>query len=192
MKLKFLIMAVFLSSCAMESYLLKQEELQPYKDMAQVSRVDNATKSINLRSITDSRELPGIGMALTGVKYKKTPIVLTTTFNQFMTDFIETELGKRNIVLSESSNLYMDVHINELWVEEIIEKHEPEKAKCKANISFDIEAPEKKWSGKFWTEYTSAGDLTDGTERLAPTFASCLNEIVEKLVNHKEFLELIK
>ncbi len=190
--MKYLVFLAILASCAMESYLLKEEELRPYKDMAQVTHIDKATKSIQLRSIQDSRQRPGIGMALTGVKYKKTPVVLAQDLNFFLKDYLHSELENRNVMIDRTSSLILDVVINELWVDEVVEKHQPEKEKCKVDLTFNIEMTNKKWSGQFWTEYTSAGDLTDGTERLAPTFASCLNEVVEKLVNHKEFLEIIK
>ena len=85
----------------------------------------------------------------------------------------------------------IDINQDE-FVEEVIEKYKPERAKCKVDLNFHITSPSAKWSGNFWTEFTSAGDLSDGTERLSPTLASCMNAVVEKLVSDQKFIDILK
>jgi len=96
-------------------------------------------------------------------------------------------LTKRGFSVNEMDGVALEVVINELWVEELIEKYQPEKAKCKANVTVYLKEGNTSWNGNYWTEIISPGDLGDGTEKLAPTFASCLNEIVEKLVKDPSF-----
>ena len=85
----------------------------------------------------------------------------------------------------------MQVEIKKFRVYEVIEKMQPERAKCQLELGFKIENGNRNWSGSYLTEFLSGGDMTDATERLAPTMASCLNDLIEKMVNDEKFSNIL-
>jgi uncharacterized lipoprotein YajG len=190
--MKFLLPLLLLSGCASRSIILKQNSLLPYKEMSQVTKLPFNSKSLALVKIHDNREIKTFGKGYTGVQYEETPVVVDSGFNQFFDDYIVNAFELRNIAVVNDGALELEVDVRELWVEEIVDKFQAEKAKCRANLTFHVKKQDEKWSGNFWTEFTSAGDLSSGSERLAPTLASCMNEIIEKLVVHKEFKNIIQ
>lgn len=187
-----LVGVLFLVSCSVSTYIMKENEMLPYKESAQVTKIVQNINSFELRSVKDKRDRASIGKAFTGVKYDITPINLNRPVNMHVRQFLENAFEMRNLNTKPGSELKMDVEINHIWVEEVIEKFKPERAKCKVDMSFHITGGNKKWSGNFWTEFTSGGDMSDGTERLAPTLASCMNSLVEKLVSDKKFIDILK
>ena len=84
------------------------------------------------------------------------------------------------------------ISIINFQVYELIEQFKPERAKCELQLEFAMVQNAKSWNGSYATEYVSAGDITDGTERLAPAMASCLNNLIEKMVNDAEFRAFLK
>lgn len=190
--MKYLVLLVLITSCAANRIILKEESLRPYKEMSQISKVPYGTKTIWLEKIVDNRTVKHLGNGFTGVQYEKTPIWFEGQFDLVMKDIVQDSFEARNIALVQDGELALQVEVNDLWVQEVIEKFQPETASCKVNMTFHLIGAKEKWSGKLWTEYKSGGDLSDGSERIPPTLASCLNEIFEKLANHKEFLAMIK
>ena len=190
--MKLLVLLMFVS-CAQHQIKLKNEEMVPFTDFSKISRVGSGLKTIAINSVTDNRENKDqIGMALTGVKYSQTPIVIDRATNEYLKEYLILSLTDRGFSVNDMDGINLDVVINELWVEELIEKYQPEKAKCKANLTFYLKEDKTSWSGNYWTEIVSPGDLSDGTEKIAPTFAYCLNEVVEKLVNDPAFIKNIQ
>ncbi len=179
-------------SCSTPQYTLKQNELLPYKESSQVTKVKKANKALNFVGVFDRRDRQHIGKAYTGVQYQETPINLDKSLKPFLKSYLTDAFEMRNIRFNAASDLELKVEVEKFWVEEVIEKFQPEKAKCIVQMNFHINGKKQKWSGQFWTEFTSAGDLRDGTERLPPTLASCMNDIVEKVVNDKKFLKNLK
>jgi uncharacterized lipoprotein YajG len=188
--MKFLAL-LLLVSCSTSNYILEEQDILPYKETNSLTRSNQTLKPFKINIIKDMRKDITYGNAYTGVKYQKTPIVLSSTVQAFTKDFFNSAFEMRNIHTSEESSINLNIDIKEIWVEEIIEKFQPEKAKCRVEMVFHIENENKEWNGSYWTEYLSAGDLSDGTERLAPTLASCLNQLVEKLVNDDKFIKMI-
>lgn len=184
-----LLVLLLLVSCAQTQVSVKNSEVKPFKEFSKITKVSDNFKSIVIDSVVDKREdQSAIGSALTGVKYEKTPVMLETSTDVYVKEYITQAFNRRGLFVTEIDGIKMSVHINELWVEELIEKYQPEKAKCKANLSVFIDEGKKSWKGNYWIEIVSPGDLADGTEKIAPTLGSCLNEIVEKMVNDKGFL----
>jgi len=186
-----ILMSLLFTSCATKQLVLTTSELLPYKESAQVTKINFQTKSVNILKIVDKREETTYGFAYTGVQYQKTPLIFNENLNILLMDYFSTALDVRNISVALDGRP-LEIEVEKLWVEEVIENFQPEKAKCVVRLNFHMNLPEEKWSGKYWAEYISEGDLVDGTERLAPTLASCLNEIVEKLVNDQKFINLLK
>ncbi len=190
--MKLLVLLWFVS-CAQHQITLKSEEVVPFNEFSKVSRVGSGLKTISISSTTDNREKKDqVGMALTGVKYKETPIVINSVVSDYVKEYLILSLTDRGFAINNIDGIGLDVVINELWVEEVIEKYQPEKAKCKANFTFYLKEGNVAWNGNYWTEIVSPGDLSDGTEKIAPTFASCLNEVVEKLVKDSAFIKNLK
>lgn len=180
-----------LVSCAATSIVVKQNELVPYRDSAKISKVPAGSASLQIESIRDLRASQDMGFAYTGVKYQKTPVLLETSIEDLVLNYLSEQLELRNIeVLSEDSTK-LEVSIITFQVYEFIEKFKPERAKCEVQLEFKIQDGAKTWDGNYSVEYTSAGDLTDGTKRLAPTLASCMNNLTEKLMKDSSFIEFL-
>lgn len=187
-----LLILLILVSCSTSTHIIKQNELLPYKESSQVTKVVEDLSPLKINQILDRRDKIELGFAFTGVKYQKTPINLNIPLKDYLKGYFVNGLEMRNISVVDQSLMLMDIEINEVWVQEVIEKFKPERAKCQVDMTFHINAPNSKWSGNFRTEFTSAGDLSDGTERVAPTLASCLNALLEKLVTDDKLITLLK
>jgi len=190
MKLLFLLLLV---SCAQQRLVVNKEYSTPYKDFEKVT-VMKSSKTFSILRVTDSRkEKDSIGTGLTGVNYTKTPYLLSTPLEEYLSNYFTESLEKRNVVVtSESADVQLEIVINELWVDELIEKHQPERAKCKISMTVYSKIDNTTWSGNYWTEIISPGDMGDGTEKLDPTFASCLNMVFEKFITDNSFSSLVK
>lgn len=188
-----LLVLMFLVSCAQNQIKLKNDQVVPFSDFSKVSNVGNGLKTLAINSVIDNRDNKDqIGVALTGIKFSQTPVVVDTVVSEYMKGHFVKSLSQRGFSVNDMDGIKLDIVINELWVEELIEKYQPEKAKCKSNLTFYIKEGNKSWKGNYWTEIVSPGDLGDGTEKIAPTFASCLNEVVEKLVTDPSFINKLK
>lgn len=188
-----LFVLLLLVGCATESLVLKSKDLLPYKESAQLTKLDmGKLKPITISKIVDKRKTNSYGSAYTGVQYQKTPLYMDLSLDKFLKTYLIDAFSIRNLIIENEAEVALEIEVNEMWVEEVIEDFQPEKARCKMNMAFHINLSDKKWSGEYWSEFTSSGDLSDGTERLAPTMASCLNETVEKLVKDPKFLDMIK
>ena len=190
--MKSILLILLVTSCATESLMLKKKELLPYKESSQLTKLQGLNKSINLTEVTDLRKTNLYGSAYTGVQYRKTPLTFDETLNAVVSDYMTSALEMRNIQVNVESEVNLVIEVEQMWVEEVIEKFQPEKVKCNVKMNFHVNLPNTKWSGSYWAEYLSAGNLGDGTEKLAPTLASCMNEIVEKLINDKKFINLLR
>jgi uncharacterized lipoprotein YajG len=191
--MRLLLLLTLFVSCAQNQVILKRDQLKPFNEFSIKTKVADDLKSITIKQVIDAREnQTSLGTALTGVQYKKTQIEV----GQAPMDYVKSELLQglvgRGVALNDDYGVAVEVTVNQLWVEELIEKYQPEKAKCNANFTFSINTPKKMWKGNYWTEITSPGDLSDGTVKIAPTLASCMNVIIEKLVNDKTFIENLK
>lgn len=187
------LIAMFLMfGCAVSSIIVKKTELRPYKDSSKVSKLDPSEVNLTIDSIRDLRASKDMGFAYTGVKYAKTPIRLEQPIEMLLDEYFTEKLELRNIEVLSDSAVKLSISIINFQVYELIEQFKPERAKCELQIEFSILHNAKSWIGNYATEYLSAGDITDGTERLAPTMASCLNNLTEKLINDPEFRHVLE
>lgn len=190
MKNFLLVMVVVLiSSCAQNQIVLSGKEL-PYTTSASVTPVVMGTKNLEIVEVVDNRENKDVGIARTGVQYRETPVKLAQDMDAFVKDFFQTALYKRNIMLTDEAPIKLQIIINKLWLSEVLNNNEA--AKCEANFSFIAHEKDRTWKGNVWTEYQSRGDLSDGTDKLGPTLATCMNNIVEKLVTDSTFITFIQ
>ena len=95
------------------------------------------------------------------------------------------------MVMSDEKAL-MSITVKEFWTKELLERFQPERATCKISIDVKVQKNGDEYNGSFWTEVKSPGDMGDATEKLAPTIASCMNIIVEKIVNDQKLLKFIE
>lgn len=190
--MKYLIL-VAMVACSMAKVEIDLSELLPYKESSQVTKLSQKLRPVRIDLVEDKRENKSFGFAYTGVQYVKSPVEFGVPLDILIRDMTTDAFEKRNLIIdNRPDSLGMEIQVNKFWVEEVIEEFQPEKARCKIDLSFHINAEKTKWSGQYWTEFTSGGDLSDGTTRLAPTLASCFNELIEKLVNDKKFQEILK
>ena len=190
--MKYLLLLAVVTSCAQPKLYLNEKEAVPLKEYSKKTKI-RSSKSINIKLITDARkDKKYIGLAKTGVSYSPTPLELTKPFETYLKSYLSNAFMERGAMVDALGEIELEFVVNEFWVDELIEKYQPEKAKCRTNITVYTSVGSTNWSGNFWTEIISPGDLTDATERLAPTLASCMNEIVEKLVKDETFRAIIR
>ena len=175
----FLFFTFLISACATEKVIIMQDDLLPYKDSSQLTKIEGAIKNLKINEVNDRREKTDLGFAYVGVQYTKTPIQLEQTEVEFVRDYMQSSFEARGIDIDESSPNLLDINIYQLYVYEVIEKMQAERAKCHADLELTL------------FEYLSAGDLSDGTERISPTLASCLNDLVEKIIQDDRFISSI-
>lgn len=186
------VMMLLLIGCASSSITVKQNELLPYKDSAKVTKLNAGEVSLTIEAVRDLRASKDLGFAYTGVKYSKTPIQLEKPLELLLQEYFNNQLELRNIEVLSDSPTKLTISIVNFQVYELIEQFKPERAKCELQLEFAMVQNAKSWNGSYATEYISAGDATDGTERLAPAMASCLNNLVEKMVNDPQFTAFLK
>lgn len=181
-------------ACSQMSLRLDESEIQPFKEFSKVKKSVDTLGPISI-NVTDMRgDVPAnqIGFGYTGVKYKKTPVLLKQNVNEFLKSELTTELTKRNILVQEDGKYQVEVLVTKLSVNEFIEKHLPERALCEIEFQLKSQHLTKTLNARYWSEVTSPGDLGDGTEKIAPTFASCINVITDKIVEDKKFRDFIQ
>lgn len=175
--------------CAQQKVMLTGAE-KPYENSVTETPVRVATKKLHIVEVLDNRTEMSLGEARTGVQYSKTPVLLDKSMANFLSKYFKDEFYKRNILTTVSGGVEFKIMLNKLWLSEVLDNTEA--AKCEANFSFYAVDGAKTWKGNVWTEFQSKGDLSDGTEKLGPTLTTCLNNVVEKLVADKSFVDFIK
>lgn len=190
-------MALFFA-CAQQKVELDQKA-RPFEGFDTTSVVSYATVPLKILAVADARDRgQAAGEARTGASYKKTPVFVSDSVETYVRNYLEAGLGKRDFLLVEKDQqAELQIRIKELWVEEVLEKYEPEKAKCRVSLEVvgrkaDGQSENETYTGKFWSEVLSPGDLGDATEKLAPTLASCMNAIAEKMAADKKFVKFVK
>ena len=180
-------------SCAQQKVVLQDVNLIPFEDFSKVTTLDQATLPVKLFELIDQREKMGVGEARTGAQFKETPVEFRYGFSEYFKDYIKNSLKRRNVlmVMSDEKAL-MSITVKEFWTKELLERFQPERATCKISIDVKVQKNGDEYNGSFWTEVKSPGDMGDATEKLAPTIASCMNIIVEKIVNDQKLLKFIE
>lgn len=186
--------AIMFVACAKMKINVQEADVVEFDDFKKVQKVAEQTQPISLNVIDARGEVPNvIGYGYTGVKYEKTPFELDMDLAAYLSKKLPLEFNKRAVdASSENAQIIVDLIVTKLSVYEFIEKHLPERAVCK--IEFEIKSTylSKEFNARYWSEVTSPGDLGDGTEKLAPTFASCINVIMNKITSDQKFISLIK
>lgn len=186
------IMLLALSCAKVDILTLKKENLIPFPEFSKITHASKETANFEIYEVIDARiDKPYIGEALVGVYFKKTPITLYKDTNSFIKDYFYSSLNSRNFNLIPSSEIKAQIIINKFTVYEVIEKFKPERAKCEIDLTFNLKKKDNQASIKLWTTIISKGNLGDGTKKLAPTLASCLNEVIERLVVNKTLYKFI-
>ena len=193
MKDLIFILLFLMVSCAQQKVVLQDVNLIPFEDFSKVTTLDQATLPVKLFELIDQREKMGVGEARTGAQFKETPVEFRYGFSEYFKDYIKNSLKRRNVlmVMSDEKAL-MSITVKEFWTKELLERFQPERATCKISIDVKVQKNGDEYNGSFWTEVKSPGDMGDATEKLAPTIASCMNIIVEKIVNDQKLLKFIE
>lgn len=189
---------VTLASCAQQKVVVGEKNFVPFDSFSSVSKVSEARAPLKIESVIDARETKtAIGEGRTGARFEKTPVLLTQKTEDFVRDYLERALETRGFLIVQSDEkASLNVRINRLWVEEVIEKYQPEKAKC--NIALELtgqkgeQGKEETYTGKFWTEIVSPGDMGDATDKLDQTLASCMNIVAEKIAKDKDLIKFLQ
>ena len=193
MNLLFILGISLLVSCSQTKIIMNKKNMIPYKDFAQKTVISDSFAAIQIVEVIDFREnTQDVGVALTGVQYKDTPVRLSEQFDVFISDYYRGALLDRGLnIVDDGAKYKLTIKVNELWLKEQAQKM-PEKVLCKANFTFELSGEKKNFQTNIWNETFSPGDMADGTTKLAPTLASCLNLVAEKLVKSEKFIDFIK
>jgi len=185
---------VLVSSCAEMKIKVNDSEVVAFDDFKKTQKVSELTQPVKLNVIDARGEVPNvIGFGYTGVKYEKTPFELKTELATYLNEKLPLEFSKRGVTTDNvNGEIILDVIVTKLNVYEFIEKHLPERAVCKIEFEIKSNYLSQEFNSRYWSEVTSPGDLGDGTEKLAPTFASCLNVVMNKITSDQKFINLIK
>lgn len=191
--IKVLLTLLAVISCANLGLVkIEKEELKAYPEFNRITFASSETANFEIVEVIDARiNKDNIGEALVGVYFEKTPVSLYKDTNAFLKDYFYSSLSARNFTLVEGSENQVTIIINKLWVDELIEKFKPERAKCVVDLSFKMKNSKGESTIKLWNTVISKGDLGDATKKLAPTLASCLNEAVEKLVKNNSLYQFL-
>jgi len=183
---------VLLSSCAHKNYVLEKEKVVPFKEFSKVTNFVDTPQILSLQLVDARENKDMLGMAKTGVSYTSTPLITPEGASVYLKAYFENALTQRGLEITDLAESELEIVINTLWVDELQEKFKGERAKC--NVEIDVFAKKglNSFKGSYWTKITSAGGLGDGTDQLAPTLASCLNEVVEKIVADQKLVSFIK
>lgn len=189
----FILSMIFLG-CAELSVNLKDSEIRPFKEFSKIEGASEALGPIKFEVIDARGEarMNQIGFAYTGVQYQKTPVLLKKDVAAYTKDELATAFTRRNVLVSDEAEIAFEMIITKLSVNEYIEKHMPERAVCEIELQVKSQYLAKTFNARYWTEITSPGDLGDGTEKIAPTFASCLNVIANKIATDPKFQAYLK
>lgn len=191
--IKFSLLMMLTLSCAkLDVLTLEKEKLIPFPEFEKITFAPRETTDFEISEVIDARiDKDYVGEALIGVYFEKTPVALYKDTSSFFKDYFYSSLNARNFHLVSSSETKAQIIINKLAVYEVIEKFKPERAKCEIDITLNMKNSQSESSIKLWTTIISKGNLGDGTKKIAPTLASCLNEVVERLVVNKTFYKFI-
>lgn len=193
--MKFIVLSslLFLISCAQMSVKVSDSDMRPFEEFSKLKKVDGDTKSVNIEVIDARGSEPNvIGYGYTGVKYDKTPVKIESDLATYLSDRLPTEFTKRGVLVGEEGDVALQINVSKFDVHEYIEKHLPERAICEVEFNLSSNYLAKNFKARYWAEVISPGDLGDGTEKIAPTIASCINVVMNKIVTDKKFINLIK
>lgn len=189
---KVLLIVVLCSCAVMEKIEIKKEEVVPFKEYSTVTYAKKSVDQFEITEVIDARPTKEvIGEGLLGVYFTKTPVYFYKEMTSFLKDYFYSSFEARNFKVVDSSNNRLRIIVEELEVKELIEKFKPERALCHVRVNFEFTKKTKQTNISTYVKIISKGDMGDGTQKLAPTLASCLNEIVEKLVGSKEIYEFL-
>ena len=189
----FSLMGAFLfSSCALQMWKVKTEELTPYPEFTRFTVMKEVARPIVIESIEDARtEKDKLGIVKTGVQYKDTPVYLEGDLAEYLKLNWTDELKRRGISLPpEDADYALKIVLEKLWVKEKIGDDGIEQAECEVGYSFELNALKEKlpsWAGTVSGRFISPGDKSDATTKVAPTLATCFSIVVEKLMNDPKF-----
>ena len=197
MKINLMILAFALVACASTNKIEKDiGELHPLKGDSRVVTIDGATRDIVITSFKSNLEQPANvwGEARTGIQYTKVPLVFNESPFNFFQHYAREGFIRRNLTITADAQapIKMGLTLNKLWVEEVIEKYKPETAKCMVEIEIVMDAGRNHYRGKFSKNVLSDGNLTNGSDKLAPTLASCMNLVLNDVVSNPDFLTFVK
>jgi len=193
-QLELLLFLLFLvGGCAQSRLLLDRNLLIPFEEFAEKSKFKPGSQAVSLAVIDerdrDRKEL--LGMAKTGARYKDTPLIVPGGVKQFVKDYYLKEMSERGFVFSDQSSTLIELVVKNLWVDELQEKFKGERAKCHVEIELYAKKGPTSFKARYWAKITSAGNLGDGTDHIAPTLASCLNLSIEKMAKDNKFTDFL-
>jgi len=183
--------AALLYSCAHTNLSLDQNDFKPFKEYQSKTEFPAGSDVLDVKVIDSRESKQFLGMGKTGASYSDTPLTTPQGASTFISNYFTENLKARGLSLAGDSSVELEIIINKLWVDELIEKYKGERAQC--NIDFQVYGKKEleTFKGSYWAKITSGGDLSDGTDLLSPTLASCLNEAIEKIVNDQKLVEFI-
>ena len=184
-----------LAGCASTQQItLSSGELKPMKQYAKMTKVITDGFSLNISKVTDQREnRNSIGQAYTGFTDKKTSIAFNEPLEMLVKEQLEIAFKQRGIGISSPGEYTLEAQIEDFWLEEITTGLGPREYECEIKMKFNLDTVaqvKSQWSGSFWAKITSGTENQEGLDKKSSTIASCLNQVVEKLILDKKLQSL--
>ena len=185
-----IILLTTLYGCASTQQItLSSDELKPLKQYAKVTSVTTDGFSVDISKVTDLRENQRhVGQAYTGFTDKKTDIDFNLPLESLVKEQLKMALKQRGIGISTSGEYTLNAEIEKFWLEEITTGLGPREYECEVKMNFNLNTKaqvKSQWSGSFWSKITSGTQNQTGLDKKTATIASCLNQVVEKLIRDK-------
>ncbi len=192
--LGMILLTTLLGCASTQQITLSSDDLKPLKQYAKITSVTTDGFSLDISQVTDLRENKKvIGQAYTGFTDSKTAIEFNESLETLVKKQLKQALKQRGIGVSTSGEYILSAQIEKFWLEEITTGLGPREYECEVKMNFNINTTaqvKSKWSGSFWSKITSGTENQEGRDKKSATIASCLNQVVEKLIRDKPLQSL--
>jgi len=192
--LGIILLTTLLGCASTQQITLSSDELKPLKQYAKITSVTTDGFSVDIAQVTDLREnQKNIGLAYTGFTDNKTPVDFHVPLGSLVKEHLKKAFKQRGIGVSTTGEYILSAQIEKFWLEEITKGLGPREYECEVKMNFNINTKgqvKSQWSGSFWSKITSGTQNQEGLDKKSATIASCLNQVVEKLIRDKPLQSL--
>lgn len=194
------LLLTLLASCAsVKKVTLEKDSLIPMQQYSKTSTVVTDGLTLELGNFQDLRSneinKKHIGKTYTGFGDEPTPVEFENTLEEVLKEQVKDGLKKRGISISSIGEFTLNAGIEKYWLEEITKGLGPREYECTVKIKFDLQSNENsgtKWFGSFSSKVSSGTQSQEGLDKKSSTLASCMNQILEALIQEEKFQEITR
>lgn len=190
--MKLLLFLFVLSSCATQKEIkLNSTDLKIDKNTEQMNSFSSNTLRVKFFPIETNLNQGNIwGEGTSKIQYSKIPVVYDTEPAIYLREFLINEFLKKGIKIvskDEESDIHLILVLDKFWVKEVIEKFQPEVAKCEIAVNIIMKKEKADYQASEYVMITSAGDLGSATDKLVPTIKACMEKLANDILRKEKF-----